>query len=275
MRLDFHVVVIDDDFYDDKKSRSVNSLLTRLERHIEKKGFTPKFFKYLSMDSCLNDDSLCGEKHLNRIDLYLSDNNLQGANQDGIDLYLKLKDIKLTCDFVLYTRSDIDEIVSKLSKDLNEKKDPNLFTRFTFVARPAEPSEQDWHNPILLTIDHIITKREEINHLRGLFAQVTAKIHNKLKELIGNSKLDFESSINQAKDNGIIDQRLKDWLHTQRLRRNAIIHNDEIYDSNKKTFCIRCEEKHNIQTYTDADFPMLRERLKSTKEIFFEQISGQ
>lgn len=269
MRLDFNVVIVDDDFNNKVKRRSIDSLILRLEEYINKKGFTSKFFKYLSMNDFLTNKSICGDQHLGRIDLQLSDNNLQGQDQDGIDLYLKLKETKLTCDFILYTRSDIDEIVNKLSQDLNDKKDPNLFTRFTFVARASDPSDLDWHNPIFHTIDHIISKREEINHLRGLFAQVTAKIHNRLKTLIGNHRLDFESSIDTAWERKIIDSELKKWLHTQRLRRNSIIHNDETYDSQKKTFYIECEEQHNTQKYTDVDFPMLRERLKSTKEKFF------
>lgn len=273
MRLYFNVAVIDDDFTDNKRSRSILRLLETLEEHIANKGFNPEFFKYLSMEDCLEDkNSLDENQHQNRIDLFLSDNNLGGKNEDGIDLYLKLQDTELICDFILYTRSDINEIVKKLSDDLLEKNNPNLFTRFTFVARPGDPSDTSWHDPILKTIDHIITKREEINHLRGLFAQVTAIMHNKLREVLNNDKLTFEDAIDEAENKGKINKKLKDWLHNQRLRRNSILHNDEAYDPIRQTFTIQCEERHNTQTYSFRDFPKLRKQLFSTKEEFDQQI---
>jgi hypothetical protein len=200
MRLDFNIAVIDDDLNNPQKSRSINKLLVNIEEHINNKGFSTIFYKYLNMENFIGNMEINGKQHAGRIDLYLSDNNLQGQHQDGIDVYLSLKNTGLICDFILYTRSDIDEIIKKLSKDLNTKKDPNLFTRFTFVARPDDPSDLNWHNPIIQTIEHIITTREEINTLRGLFAHVTAKMHHNLKNVpIIASELEKLSSLEKRK----------------------------------------------------------------------------
>lgn len=273
MRLEFNIAIIDDDLEDPRKSRAISELINNLKLWVENKGFIPILFKATSMEDCLNDKCLDGNQHHNRIDLYLSDNNLGGKNHDGIDLYLQLKNSKLICDFILYTRSDISEIIKKISEHLNEKKDPNLFSRFTFVSRNNDPSDLSWHQPINDVLNHIITSREEINHLRGLFAQVTALIHNKMKEKLKNDVIDFAPAILECKQKGFINDNLKKWLETQRQRRNDIIHNNEEYCPDKKTFIIECKDgKSTRQIYSNANFPKLRSQLLSTKEEFFKQI---
>ncbi|MBK5143412.1 hypothetical protein I2494_06710 [Budviciaceae bacterium BWR-B9] len=281
MRLNFNIVIVDDDFEDfrSNKCRSINRLIEDVSQHIEKKGFTPIFFKYTNVDACLNDESIDGNKHQNRIDFYLSDNNLDGdENKNGIDLYLKLKDSidkKVLCDFVLYTRSEIDEIIEKLSKKLNTEKDPNLFTRFTFISRPNEASDTDWHDRIKSVLDYIITQREEINHLRGLFAQITARMHNILKEKLNNDNLTFKDAIDTAYNNKFIKLSLRRKLHTQRNRRNGIIHNDEEFDPKLKEFKIKCsdtEDSSRGKPYGHSEFQKLREYLKSTENELLEQV---
>ena len=281
MRLNFNIVVVDNDFDDpeDNKCRSINGLIDDISQYIQQKGFSPDFFKYANLDSCLKDNSIDGNKHQNRIDFYLSDNNLEGGeDKNGIDLYLKLKDTpnrKILCDFVLYTRSDIDEIINKLSSKLSNNRDPNLFTRFTFISRPADASDTDWHNGIKSVLDYIITQREEINHLRGLFAQITARMHNLLKDKLNDNNLTFKNAIDTAYAQKIILLPLKRRLHTQRNRRNGIIHNDETFDSKIREFKIKCsdnEDNSRERSYGHSEFQQLREYLKSTESELLEQV---
>ncbi|AYW90634.1 hypothetical protein EGX47_04360 [Yersinia pseudotuberculosis] len=281
MRLNFNIVVVDNDFddLDGNKCRSINILIEDITKHIEGKGFSPEFFRYADLDSFLGDSSIDKNKHQNRIDFYLSDNNLEGGeNKNGIDLYLKLKSSshrKIFCDFVLYTRSELTEIVRKLSKKLNDEQDPNLFTRFTFICRPDDASDTDWHNSIKSLLDNIITQREEINHLRGLFAQVTARMHNKLKEKLKKDNLTFKDAITQASDKKIITPELKKWLNTQRNRRNGIIHNDEYYDFGSKEFKIDCsdyDDSNRAKPYSHSKFNELRQYLKCTESELLKQV---
>lgn len=282
MRLNFNIVVVDNDFEDpdDNKCRAIKNLITDITTHINKKGYTPKFFKYISLDSFLNNESIDGEHHFNRIDFYLSDNNLEvGENKNGIDLYLELKksqENKILCDFVLYTRSEFDEIVNKLSKRLKSERDPNLFSRFTFISRPSDVSNIDWHNNIISLLDHVISQREEINLLRGLFAQVTARMHNKLREKLKNNTLSFSCTINEAHQNNLITSDLKNLLHTQRYRRNGIIHNDEYYDDKEKEFKIRCKDKNDgdEESYGHSRFCELRECLNKTEKELLKQLEN-
>ena len=109
MRLDFNIVLIDDDKDDSQRNRGVNRLKQRVENHIKKKGFKPiiRFEKSSHPILTLNNSDK------KRIDLYLSDNNLSNNSQEnneneedgGIELYLSLKALFI-CDFILYSRSD-------------------------------------------------------------------------------------------------------------------------------------------------------------------------
>ena len=283
MRLNFNIVIVDDDFDDPEgnKCRVINRLIDDMTRHIQKKGFIPEFFKYCDLNSFLNNKSIDGNQHNNRIDFFLSDNNLgkKDDNKNGIDLYLKLKDLKknkILCDFVLYTRSEVDEIVEKLSNKLNSEKNPNLFTRFTFISRPSV-YDTDWHNNIKSLLDHVITQREEINQLRGLFAQITSRMHNKLKEKLEEGDITFSCSINSAYREKYISKDLKDNLHIQRCRRNGIIHNDEFFDSSTNEFKIKCSDKNNSteKSYSHSQFCELREYLKSTEIELMKQLQDK
>lgn len=239
MRLEFNIAVVDDDFENEgsPRSRSVNRMIDTLKRHIESKGFIPQIFKSTSMQNCLKDINLENKKHNRRIDLYISDNNLGESDvdkekgNDGIDLYYFLRNTdKLSCDFILYTRSDHQEIVNRLSKELVDKKDPNLFTRFTFVSRPDEPSDNNWYEPIKKVLDHVITQREELNNLRGLYAQVMSQIHIKLEEYL-NEEMKLKCAIDAAFDRNILckikDPTLQKHLHYNRQLRNGLLHYDE------------------------------------------------
>ena len=123
---------------------------------------------------------------------------------DGIDLYLTLKG-KCICDFVLYTSSKQESIIKKLTEYLKDEQDPNLFSRFTFVSR--HNGGKEWHKEIINVINHILTKREEINNLRGLYAQLTAKIQHRLMELLETKNVQIQEDpsfftiITLSKDN--------------------------------------------------------------------------
>lgn len=277
MRLKINILVIDDDFEDDDKARGILSLIKKIENHIEEKGFEPVILKRKSIEEVMPDNiSGISLNSPNRIDLCLSDNNLGNLNIEksektlenaGIDFYLSQVKHKLICDFILYTRTSVDEIVNKLSADLLEKKDPNLFSRFTFVSRDAR--NDNWHSKVIDVLGFMLSKREELNNLRGLFAQETAIMHDMLKKLNNNDNLDFWHSIKKAKEkeNSVISDELYDRLNLIRKKRNAIIHNDELFCNFENQWYI--EYKYNddeTRKIFESEFSELRKELKKLKK---------
>jgi hypothetical protein len=271
MRLDFNVFLIDDDINDEDDRDALLSLEMKVSEKIRVKGFVPVVTKYGDAQSAIE----AGNK---RVDLYLSDNNLGDHAQPnadvavltGIDFYLSLSE-RFICDFVLYTRSDKSEIVKSLVKNLEVHQNPNLFTRFTFVSRTVSG---EWHQPILNTIDHILTKREEINNLRGLYAQQTAIIHNKLRTLIGDTQkaVTFNDCIKRAGalKNGsswVLSRNLKAQLETHRDIRNGVIHNDEKFCNTRDAYYIEYESGVQIHRLYEVDFPLKRDHLSSTVRL--------
>lgn len=234
MRLDFNIVVIDDDLLDEDQKEEVLEIQVSLERHISSKGFKPNVHSFTGIEDFQKKIPADLE---NRIDFFLSDNNLGGSEQ-GVDFYLKLTETKIQ-DFVLYTRDAKATIVSSLVNKLQSTENPNLFSRFTFVEREGG----DWFEQVEDVLDHVLSKREEINNLRGLFAQEMSKVENFLRaEINASSSSSLEKIIDDSHPK-IIDLGMKRKLHKQRQRRNGIIHNDEKFCQTEKQWFLSYEEK--------------------------------
>lgn len=245
MRLDFNYIIVDDDL--NKDEWRVESIKDIIDAKIESKGFNPIPEMYESISEF--EEKTPKEKR-KRCDLYLSDNNLGNATgdennshkNDGIALYLKLHK-EFICDFVLYTGSSQEEIVNKLKQELEDTKNPNLFSRFTFVTRSSDENDK-WHQPILDLIDHIISKREEMNNLRGLYAQSVSKIDKHLKETFNRTDNERLYDTIEAIDNKFFNQKFKrDMLHHIRNIRNGLLHNDEIFDERENCYIVYYEKK--------------------------------
>lgn len=258
MRLEFNVVLIDDDIDDPDTSRPVLDLIDKLNKGIERKGFIPQIKTYSSIYAITGID-------LKRIDLFISDNNLgdnlhhldSSQKNGGIDYYLTLSR-QFICDYVLYTRSQKTEIIGKLITDLNTYQNPNLFSRFTFVSR----EDSDWHAPIFKVIDHILTKREEINNLRGLFAQKMSKIHIHLKKSFRlKGDINLEESINAIPPQKISSLQKRN-LHRLRCIRNGLLHNNEEFDEQRKVYYIEFDFNGATERIVESEFSLQRKHLK-------------
>ncbi len=232
MRLDFNYIIVDDDLKRSNRRRRVKELEDRINKKIISKGLTPKPKLYKSLEEFYKDEP---NLNINRYDLYLSDNNLGNSGSkvqqehanDGIELYLDLHS-RFLCDFILYTGSTQDVIIDRLIHHLKDKKDPGLFTRFTFVSRSSDRNV-DWRGSILNVIDYIISSREEMNTMRGFYAQLTSQIHTYLKQEF-NNELDFSpaiSCLNKQKFNYGFTRADINKLHKIRKIRNGLMHQDE------------------------------------------------
>lgn len=263
MRLDFNIALIDDDLGDSQRERGVNRLEQLLGNHIRKKGFNPCFKKEKSSVAILG----LSTTEKKRIDLYLSDNNLSNNSQQhnineedgGIELYLKLKE-QFICDFILYSRSDKSTIVTKLVKDLSDKQNPNLFTRFSFIERNS--TNEQWVGDILNIVNHIITRREELNNLRGVFAQVMSRVHHKMIERYGiPANLSLADSIKYANDNRKITQ--SDYIELLGLKniRNGLLHNDEFICPDKQIRCV---------TYKRIEYSSILKKISERDDYIYE-----
>lgn len=268
MRLDFNLVVVDDDWDDPDRSINIKRLISQIKNKVEAKGFK------LDANGFVNVDDAHIEAN-RRVDLFLSDNNLgnnpnhqDNAKQNGgIDFYLQLRNMKAQaylCDFVLYTRSTQDEIVNKISNELNDKKDPNLFSRFTFVSRNA--GGEGWHQPVLNLLDHILTKREEINTLRAIYAQYVSRIdlHLKNKFSIPLDKT-LHDTINLIPNSLGINTSL---LHEIRKIRNGLMHNDEERCPATQQWAIKYEKLDNtIDLILEDELQKFRDKLNQAYSL--------
>lgn len=281
MRLDFNIALIDDDIGDSKRERGVKRLEQLVSNHIRKKGFNPCFKKEKSSLPIL----ALNTNEKKRIDLYLSDNNLSNNSQQhnlneedgGIELYLDLKE-QFICDFILYSRSDKSTIISKLVSDLSTKQNPNLFTRFSFIER--NNVNEEWISGILNIVNHIITRREELNNLRGVFAQVMSRVHHKMIERYNIPKnYSLADSIKFANDNRKITPT--DYVELLQLKniRNGLLHNDEFICPTRQERCINYKKieysplskkisERDAYIYESDDFDVYRRKLYTLYDRF-------
>lgn len=222
MRSDFNIVIVDD-LFDDEDDRDILDKFVRyIKERVAIRGFEAKVREFSSANNVLSKMDINERK---RIDLYISDNNLEDGENDGVDFYLKLKK-DFICDFILYTQSGVDGIINKLKQDLDHHQDPSLFSRFTFVSRQ---NDSIWKSKSDDVVKHIITQREQFNNLRGLFAQSTSKMHTHLANLVlpAGEEARFQKTIEQAYKNKKISNDCREKLHKIRLIRNALMHENE------------------------------------------------
>lgn len=269
MRSEFNIVIVDDLFEDEDDRDILDNFVSYIKGRVATRGYEAKIKEFSSARDVMKNMNLNERK---RIDLYISDNNLEEGENDGIDFYLNLKR-DFICDFILYTQSDVDGIIRKLKQDLDDHKDPSLFTRFTFVSRQ---NDTIWKSKSDDVVKHIITQREQFNNLRGLFAQSTSKMHTHLANLVITSGIDtrFQNTIEQAARVGKVNSYIREQLHKIRLIRNALMHEDEQrcpetfkyyieYSTPVITLSSVSESTAKIKLFEADNFQILRQQLKS------------
>lgn len=255
MRLDFKVLLVDDDYADPIKARGIVKISEAISGRITNKGFTP----HVVIKSDIS--HIEPEHKTRRTDLFISDNNLGGQDEsglsNGIDFYFSLKR-DFICDFILYTSSDKSEIVNKLITKLHDTQDPNIFSRFNFVSRR---NGDEWYESIYSVIDHILSKREEINNLRGLYAELMSKIYLKLAAAT-NFHGNFDELIDLAYEKKKISLQLKRFLHHHRAIRNGLSHNDEELCTTRNEYKVKYHALGKDKYIYEAEFQDTRLRLR-------------
>lgn len=283
MRLEFNYIIVDDDFKLTRTKRRAEDIVKQVNAKIESRGFVAKSDIYKSLEEFLsNKDNL---ESKNRVDLYLSDNNLGNTGStlnkehanDGIELYLTLHK-EFLCDFVLYTGSTKDVIIDKLVEHLQEQQDPGLFSRFTFVSRSPDLNE-NWVGKIEEVIDLIISHREEMNNFRGLFAEKIARMDVHLKSLFAKQDSEgLKETIKNIPKNKFADSSINEsYLHRLRCMRNGLLHNNEEYDEQKQEYKIAYEVENSNgrsgRAYIfESDFSKERKKLQ---QVYDEVMSWE
>lgn len=247
MRLDFNILLIDDEINDDDENEELLELKAIINQHILDKGFNPNIF-------IAEDIAQANKTPKNRVDLFISDNNLKG-NQNGINYYLDISQ-NFICDFILYTRSEIKSITGEIIAHLqNPKNNPNIFSRFSFTERKKDGV---WIDDIKKLIDHVLSRREEINNFRGLYAQLTSQIQMMFQSKFGISyNLKLSQTLDKVTERGVIDEELSQKLHKIRMIRNSLMHNDEEFCKTHYQYKIKytlVKNKINKQLITSEDY---------------------
>ena len=246
MRLDFNILLIDDEINDDDENEELLELKKIINQHILDKGFNPNIF-------IAEDIAQANKTPKNRVDLFISDNNLKG-NQNGINYYLDISQ-DFICDFILYTRSEIESITGEIIAHLqNPKNNPNIFSRFSFTERKKDGV---WIDDIKRLIDHVLSRREEINNFRGLYAQLTTQIHHMLQKKFKISyKYSFSETLDMVSKKSIQNNELIKKLHKIRMIRNSLMHNDEEICEKHRQYKIKYtlfRNKEDEQLITNED----------------------
>lgn len=275
MRSDFNIVIVDDLFDDDDDRVVLDRFINYIKTTVSQRGFIAQVNEFSSASAVLNSMNLNLRK---RIDLYISDNNLEDGENDGIDFYLNLKR-DFICDFILYTQSGVEGIINKIKQNLDDHGDPSLFSRFTFVSRQ---NDSIWKSKSDEVVKHIISQREQFNNLRGLFAQSTSKMHSHLARIVLESgeEARFQTTIERAFKERKINQDCRKKLHEIRLIRNALMHEDEQrcpitfryfieYPTPILTNTHVGESSNKEQLFETDQFHLLRQRLKSLESQIF------
>lgn len=247
MRLDFNILLIDDEINDDDENEELLELKAIINQHILDKGFNPNIL-------FAEDIAQANKTPKNRVDLFISDNNLKG-NQNGINYYLDISQ-DFICDFILYTRSEIKSITNEIIAHLqNPKNNPNIFSRFSFTERKKDGV---WIDDIKKLIDHVLSRREEINNFRGLYAQLTSQIQMMFQSKFGISyNLKLSPTLDKVTERGYIDEELSQKLHKIRMIRNSLMHNDEEFCKTNHQYKIKytlVKNKKNKQLITSEDY---------------------
>lgn len=247
MRLDFNILLIDDEINDDDENEELLELKAIINQHILDKGFNPNIL-------FAEDIAQANKTPKNRVDLFISDNNLKG-NQKGINYYLDISQ-DFICDFILYTRSEIKSITNEIIAHLqNPKNNPNIFSRFSFTERKKDGV---WIDDIKKLIDHVLSRREEINNFRGLYAQLTSQIQMMFQSKFGISyNLKLSPTLDKVTERGYIDEELSQKLHKIRMIRNSLMHNDEEFCKTNHQYKIKytlVKNKKNKQLITSEDY---------------------
>lgn len=270
MRLDFNYVIIDDDYnsHDESVRDDFEDLLSSINDKIKEKGLDPCLEVFATIKE-LDEYSNNYPDKLKRCDLFLSDNNIQQSqtkeNSDGLELYFSLRE-NFLCDFILYTRDSKNSIIEMLRTKLQAEQDPNLFSRFTFVPHT---SDELWLSPILDLIDHTVSKREEMNNLRGLYAQLTAKIDKHLRSQFNlANETNFKNVIEKAyqKESSLERTFPKNKLHHIREIRNGLLHNNEEL-SNDGCYVLKYTKKGRPCEIREDDLQKFRKMIKEAEKI--------
>lgn len=276
MRLDFNYIIVDDDLKRRRTKHRVKKIQETIDKKISSKGLKPIAKLYKSLEEFHENEQ---DLDPNRFDLYLSDNNLgnnDGSSDekhanDGIEFYLDIHN-RFPCDFILYTGSTQDQIIANLVNHLQEKKDPGLFSRFTFISRSSDPND-NWHGKIEDVIDLIISNREEMNNMRGFYAQLTSQIHRDIKNNLRlHPDLSFYKTIKELRNNiskyPSLENNDIDTLDKIRRIRNGLMHEDERKCENTPhTYYLLyySDDKNTIEERIYAtDFDKIRTELKNT-----------
>lgn len=93
---------------------------------------------------------------------------------------------------------------------------------------------------MLKLIDHVLTKREELNTLRAIYAQYISRIDARLKtkfSIPDNTTL--HDTIEKIPPSLGID---KNFLHEVRLIRNGLMHNDEEYCTKTNQYTVKYQK---------------------------------
>lgn len=247
-------------------ARPHNRRVKIVEEHIKSKGYKPNINVVTKIEEAKKLLHIRGGE--TRYDFFISDFDLGGGigAEKGLDYLVEVRKSKnYKRFFVLYSRNEYSTISDKVIEKLQNEKNINLFTNFSFisVATDDKYTINDIQQKFKDSIDIGLARWDELNAIRGMYMCEHAELEHRLREK--GIEGDYEQQIEYFCQQKSIPDDIKSLWNNQREIRNALAHVREAFDHQKKSFYIESTKNSRIKIF-ETELDKHRQNLHDLKE---------
>ena len=263
MRNEVRVIWLEDSITGANK-RPHNRRVEAVKEHIKSKGYQPNIEFVTNIEKAKQLlTTRGGEK---RYDFFISDFDLGGGTdaEKGLDYLVEVRKSKnYKRFFVLYSRNEYSTISQKVVEKLQDEKNINLFTNFSFISVATDDKYTIEHvkQKFKDSIDIGLARWDELNAIRGMYMCEHAELEDKLK----SKQLYYSGNIKSYCDKFSIAKEIEVEWDRQRKIRNALAHVSEAFDHTRNCFYIVSNEDPRIKIY-ENDLDRHRRDLRDLRE---------
>lgn len=265
MRNEVRVIWLEDSISGINK-RPHQTRFEAVKEHIESKGYQPNITVVTDIKEAKRLLTIRGGEE--RYDFFISDFDLGGGTdaEKGLDYLVEVRKSKnYKRFFVLYSRNEYSTISQKVVEKLQDEKNINLFTNFSFISVATDDKYTIEHvkQKFKDSIDIGLARWDELNAIRGMYMCEHAEIEYHLREkgIFGS----YEEQIGYFCTKENIPKDIQTLWDEQRKIRNALAHVREAFDHKKKCFYIESNEDSRIKIF-ENDLDTHRSKLRDLRE---------
>ena len=265
MRNEVRVIWLEDSIRGTNK-RPHERRVEAVKEHIESKGYQPNIEVVTNISEAKSLLTKRGGEE--RYDFFISDFDLGGGTdaEKGLDYLVEVRKSKnYKRFFVLYSRNEYSTISQKVVEKLQDEKNINLFTNFSFISVATDDKYTIEHvkQKFKDSIDIGLARWDELNAIRGMYMCEHAEIEYHLREKGISGSYEEQIGYFCTKEN--IPKDIQTLWNEQRKIRNALAHVREAFDHRKKCFYIVSNEDSRIKIF-ENDLDTHRSKLRDLRE---------